>query len=75
MAATPSRPARTFTKHNTVFGLAYCGIIVLVCLLGPVDVELAKTTVAAAFAMATALLGIYQAVGHLDLRAQKGAGE
>lgn len=72
---TTTRPARSFTKHNTTAGLIFCATTIWLCLLGPVDRELAETAVTAAFMLAGALLGIYQAVGHLDLRAQKGAGE
>lgn len=68
----PDRPRRTYTKFNTTAGLMFCGATVWLCLLGPVNKELAATAISASFLLAGALLGTYQAVGHLDMRTAKG---
>lgn len=66
-----SKPSRTYTKRRSDAIRAYCGVISVVALILYPDSSATETVIQLAFLSATATLGIYQGVGHLDMRASK----
>lgn len=73
MTAQPSK--RTWTKRRSDAALAFCGLLVLYVVAFRSDSPIAETVLAYSYGLAAAVLGIYQAVGHLDMRASKPSDE
>lgn len=63
---------RTYTRRRSDLVLAFCGGVVAYVIAFRADSSIAETAVSMAFFTAGAVLGIYQAVGHADLKALKG---
>jgi hypothetical protein len=65
------RPRRSYTKRRTDAALAFCAAVISYVLVYRDGSPIAETAITFAFLTAAALLGVYQGVGHLDLRASK----
>lgn len=59
---------RNYTKTRTDAVLMFCAVIVLVTVIWRSESKIAETVVSSAFILAGAALGIYQGVGHADMR-------
>jgi hypothetical protein len=66
-----TRPRRSYTKRRTDAALAFCGLVIAYVLVYRDASPIAEVAVTFAFLTAAALLGVYQGVGHLDLRASR----
>lgn len=66
---TADRPRRTWTKRRSDAALAFCGMLIVYVVAFQADSPIAETVLAYSFGLAAAVLGLYQAIGHLDLRA------
>lgn len=60
---------RHYSKSRTDAVLAFCGAVVLITIIWRAESKIAETAVSSAFLLAGAVLGIYQGIGHADLRA------
>lgn len=63
------RPRRTWTKRRSDAALGFCGCLILYVVAFQSESPIAETVIAYAFGLAAAVLGLYQTIGHLDMRA------
>ena len=62
---------RRYSKSRTDAVLGFCGAVVLITIIFRSESKIAETAVSSAFLLAGAVLGIYQGIGHADLRATR----
>ena len=70
-APDTARPSRTYTKRNTTAFLVFCCACIAVSMSGYIPRWAGEMVIPMAFISAMSALGIYQAVGHFDLRATR----
>lgn len=66
------RAGRTYTKRTTAAVVAFFMLVILISLTPWVNRSVAETALSLSTMAILALLGVYQAVGHLDYRVKKG---
>lgn len=67
--------ARSYTKRRSDLVLAFCGGVVVFILGWRHDSAIADAALTWCFVTILGVLGIYQTVGHADLRAMRGKPE
>lgn len=60
---------RTYTKRRSDLVLAFCAAVIVYTLVFRDESPIADAVIGWCFTIIAAVLGIYQAIGHADLRA------
>ncbi len=63
------KSTRSYSKRRTDAVMAFCAVAVLITIIWRADSPVAGAVIAWGFGTIAACLGIYQGVGHADLRA------
>lgn len=70
-----TKPQRHYTKRRSDVVLFFCMSVIIYVLAFRSESEIAESVLAWAFSLIFGVLGVYQAVGHADLRALSGKQE